>query len=114
MRTTPEPRTRAETIRAHPVLGYFLLAYAISWAGALGIAWPYLSNWRPVPKMSGLMMFPVMLLGPSIAGFVLTGILQGKEGLKELRSRMGRIGDFRWLAVVAIPPFLVLAVLLGL
>jgi membrane protease YdiL (CAAX protease family) len=64
--------------------------------------------------MSGLMMFPVMLVGPSIAGLVLTGVLHGKEGLRELGSRMARIGDFRWLAAVAVPPVLVLAVLLGL
>jgi membrane protease YdiL (CAAX protease family) len=64
--------------------------------------------------MSGLMMFPVMLLGPSIAGLILTGILHGKEGLTKLGSRIARIGGFRWLAAVAIPPVLVLAVLLGL
>jgi membrane protease YdiL (CAAX protease family) len=60
------------------------------------------------------MMFPVMLLGPSIAGFVMTGAIHGKDGLCDLLARMSRIGSHGWLATLLLPPALVLGVLLAL
>jgi len=59
-------------------------------------------------------MFPAMLLGPSIAGLVLTKAIHGTEGLRVLSARVRRIGSVRWLATFVIPPGLVLAVLFGL
>jgi membrane protease YdiL (CAAX protease family) len=64
--------------------------------------------------MSGLMMFPMMLLGHSIAGFVMTGAIRGKEGLRDLLARMFRIGSRRWLATLLLPTALVLGVLFAL
>jgi hypothetical protein len=64
--------------------------------------------------MAGLMMFPAMLLGPSIAGTALIAATQGKAGLRSLVLRIYRIGFYTWLATLLIPPGLVIAVLLGL
>ena len=101
-------------IHGNPVTAYFVLTYTISWAAALAIILPYWMKGESVPKLSGLMMFPAMLLGPSIAGIVLTKAIHGTEGLCALSARMRRIGSVRWLATLVIPPGLVLAVLFGL
>lgn len=101
-------------IRRHPTVSYFALAYTISWLGGLAVTAPYWMRGEAVPKLSGLMMFPAMLLGPSVAGVALILATQGRAGLRNLLSRMRRTGPRRWLAALTIPPGLVIVVLSGL
>jgi len=62
--------------------------------------------------MTGILMFPAMLLGPAIAGLLLTRIDNPREGLRNLFRRMfHRRVSPRWFAVLLIPPVLVLATL---
>jgi membrane protease YdiL (CAAX protease family) len=102
-------------LRRHSVVGYFFLAFVISWSGALVLAAPYMQRGQTVPTMSGILMFPVMLLGPSIGGIAMTLIVDGRQGLRDLfaRIRRARVAP-RWYTVLLIPPVLVLAVLLFL
>src|ERR1700680_3230164 len=95
------------------VATYFLLTFAISWTGALLVALPHLLRHERLGTKVGIVMFPVMLLGPSVAGIVLTFISSGGRGLKDIWSRMsvGRV-PLRWCFALLIPPLLVLTVLL--
>ena len=110
-----DPGSRKALIRCYPVISYFLLTFLISWTGALVVAAPHLLRHEPLPKLTGILMFPAMLLGPSLASILLTRVMNGKAGLRALFSQMvrGRV-SLRWYLALLIPPVLVLAVLLSL
>lgn len=97
----------------YPLSGYFALAFGISWGGiaiVLGATGFDLVEMRPVD--TGL-IFLSMLLGPSTSGLTLTALLDGREGIRRLRSRLShwRVG-LRWYAVALMTtPLLLLATL---
>jgi uncharacterized protein len=89
-------------ITRYPVRSYFALAFAISWGGVLlviggpgGIPGTLEQFGRLLPYA-----IPAMLAGPSVAGLLLTGLVHGRAGLRELLSRSlkWRVGA-GWYAV---------------
>jgi uncharacterized protein len=99
-------------VRKHPAFSYFLLTFAISWTAALLVAAPKLFQAGPLPKLTGILMFPAMLIGPSFTGIFLTRWLDGREGLKNLFARMRRVRlPLRRYTALIIPPLTVISVL---
>jgi membrane protease YdiL (CAAX protease family) len=105
------------TIKRHPVLTYFVLAFAISWGCVLMVVGP---GGVPIPteqfETVGPLVYMALLTGPSIAGLLLTGLVDGRAGFRELLSRLLRrpVGA-RWVALALLgTPLLATAVLLAL
>jgi membrane protease YdiL (CAAX protease family) len=101
-------------IKRHPALTYFALTFAISWGGILMVIGPGgILGTKEVSE--GLMPFVYLatLLGPSVAGILLTGLVDGRAGFRELLSRLlrWRVGA-RWYAVALLTaPLLITATL---
>lgn len=104
-------------IKRHPVPTYFALTFALSWGGVLILVVP---SGIPGTAEQSKMLFPVvylaMLVGPVLAGILLTGLVDGRAGLRELRSRLLRWRvDARWYATALLTaPLLMTATLFAL
>lgn len=102
-------------IQRYPVIVYFILTFTISWGGSFLVVAPTLIQGKALSQVDGLLMFPVLLIGPSLSGITLTSIVDGKSGLRDLFSRMGRWDvSIRWYSTLLIPPVLILIALFSL
>ena len=85
----------------HPLPIYFALAFGISWAGGFLILGPGGIPTTIERLMSmGPIMYAAMLAGPSVAGLLMTSLVSGRAGLRELFARLTtwRVAG-RWYAV---------------
>src|SRR5688572_30362966 len=101
----------------HPVVTYFVLTFLISWSGILVVLGPGAFTGATVPTEGLLpLVFLAMFTGPSVAGILMTGLVDGKAGFHDLRSRLLRWRlDVRWYVVALLTaPLMVTAVLLPL
>jgi uncharacterized protein len=108
---------RIAFIRRHPVATYFGLTFAISWGGFLLAVGPggfANTDWQTDARFPFAVL--AMLSGPAVAGILLTALLDGRAGLREILSRLlrWRVGT-RWYAAALLPaPLLAAAVLFAL
>ena len=85
-------------ITKHPVTTFFALTFAISWGAFVVVVGP---GGFPGTgsQFDALLPFvaAAMLAGPAVAAILLTGLVSGKAGLRELGSRLlrWRVGA-RW------------------
>ena len=104
-------------ITRHPVLTYAALTFAISWGGVVLVVGP--SGFPGTGSQFDALLPLVaaaMLAGPAVAGILLTVLLSGTPGLRELLSRLlrWRVGA-RWYAAALLPaPVLAAAALFAL
>jgi uncharacterized protein len=105
-------------IKRHPLLSYFALTFAITWGlFVLAVGGP---GGIPATKEEfttlPLGAILAVLVGPSVSGIVLTGLVYGREGFRDLLTRMRRwrVGA-RWYAVALLTaPLVSTAVLIPL
>src|SRR5579863_7022493 len=102
-------------LKRYPVVSYFAMTFAISWTAAFCVAAPHVLRHEALPQLTGVLMFPAMLLGPSISGIVMTWVVDGKSGVRELYSRIKRWRIYGWwYFVLFLFPAAILGVLYGL
>ncbi len=79
--------TLRASIKAHSLLVYFFLALAISWGAILFAVG---TDGFPVTEDQLPVLIVAMLLGPSGAAVLAAGLSSGKEGVRDLFSRLLR------------------------
>lgn len=76
----------------HPLVSYFVLAYGITWGSILlflaSRGFQFISLQLEDASNLFVIIFLGMLLGPSTSGLVLTAVLDGRNGLRELWLRI--------------------------
>ena len=101
----------------HPVMACFVLTFLISWGGILVVLGPGAFTGATEPIDAQLpFIYLAMLAGPTVAGLLLTGVISGKAGFRDLLSRLVTSGvGPGWYAVALLAaPLLMMAVLLPL
>jgi membrane protease YdiL (CAAX protease family) len=103
-------------VRGHPALAYFALVIIISRGGGAIVVGPARLplNWERFEQL-GAAIYAVSLAGPVLAGLLLTGILDGRNGLRELLARLRKWRvSARWYGLAVLPAIVMAATLLGL
>lgn len=81
-----------KVIKQYPVLAYFILTFIISWSGVIIVSFfmgmPTTST--QFEEIGPIALIP-FLVGPTVVSLLLTGVIYGKPGFHELKSRL-----FRW------------------
>lgn len=88
-------------IKKNPVVSYFICTFLISWGAILALI---VLNGMPATVAEAQAQLPLaimtFLLGPCISGLVMTGLVHGRDGYRDLWSRMlkWRVG-IKWYAI---------------
>ena len=98
-------------IKRHPLTGYFVLTFLISWLGSFLIGGPEFLRGEILDFDTVMLMSIPILAGPSLSGILMIYFTDGKHGLSTLFSSMKtwRIG-VRWYITLLIFPALLVIV----
>jgi membrane protease YdiL (CAAX protease family) len=106
---------RIRALTQYGVLIYFVLTFALSWSGALIVLGPGLARGETLSKQDGVLLFPVMILGPCICGISVTYLLDGATAVRGMFSWMRPSRpDPNWYLALAGPPLLICIVLFSM
>lgn len=100
-------------LQRHAVVTYFSLVLLISWGSFLVLVGPKLLRGGAEQATDAFLLFPIIVGSVFLIGIALTALVDGRPGLRNLFSRVGRwrVG-VQWYAVALLTPcVLMLAVL---
>lgn len=100
-----------QIIKNHPLLFFFIFAYAFSWFLSIPFI---LSEWG-VLRGNYQAVFAIKSFGPFVASFLMTYILEGKEGMKRLKMsiKQTRASGLIYLFILlGIPVLIILGIIL--
>ena len=114
--TAPHPATASPLRRLlirHPLISFFVMAYALTWLGwspwflsadGIGLL-PYDSE-----SISDYLNTVALVLGPTLSAFIMTGVTEGREGVRRLLRRivLWRVGLEWYLFVLLGVPAIIL------
>lgn len=106
-----QPARRPSVLARHPLLSYFLIAFVFSWLVFLPGPLTYYGVLGLSSQLVGYLAI-AGLLGPALAGFVMSAATEGVAGVGDLLRRMvlWRVGIGWYLfAILGIPAVMVLA-----
>jgi len=88
-------------VQNHPLTAYFILAYLGMWIVISPLVMDSL-GWIDLPDvLSFILFFLSSLSGPTVAAYLVTGILEGKQGMGRLFRRTFQVrAGLQWYAVV--------------
>jgi len=103
-------------LQHHAIAAYFILAYGISWTAVLFSVGLTRFSGQAVPADQLLVALPLMVLGPTTGGLLMTAIMEGKAGLRALFGRLihWRVGIQWYAAAIFTVPALALLTLFTL
>ena len=79
--------TSLDVARQRPLVTFFALAYGLSWGGILMVLGTTGFDLTVLRPWDAGLVFVAMLLGPSVAGLTMTGLLGGRSALRGLGGR---------------------------
>lgn len=92
-----------DSIKRHPLISYFIIAYVVTWVFLFPIVGNiYSENWHFLGA-----------LGPTVSAFLVVYITKGKEGIRNLKKRLFKykVGS-KWILVALSPIALFILALL--
>ena len=103
-------------LKSHPIASYFVLMFIGLWLGYLPLllssqGFGILSFRFPFP--AELFNIPASLLGPLVAGIIMSGVVGGRQGVREFRQRLFRFRFApQWyiIPIISIPVLGILSV----
>lgn len=117
MNTSTKPSTSTlqnlqQVMRRHPLFFFFLIAYAGTWIMVI----PYiLAEWGILHGDFRIVFAIKPFVGPFLAAFVMTGIIEGKEGVRRLQQRIKqKHAGWGWyvLILLGIPALILIGIII--